>query len=74
MMYMLGLIPDGNDNFLQVVETARKWVEEYKWCTKECISGETKSNKTSTDKFINKEKENKKEHKKDYNKDENKKK
>jgi hypothetical protein len=77
MMYMLGPIPDDDDDFLQVVETAGKRVEEYKQRTKERTSGETKPNKNSTDKNTNKEKENKnknkKENKQDYNKDENKK-
>jgi hypothetical protein len=72
-MYMLGPIPDDDDDVLQVVETAGKRVEEYKWRTKERTSGETKPNKNSTDKSTNKEKENKKENKKDNNKDENKK-
>jgi hypothetical protein len=60
MMYMLGSIPDDDDDFLQVVETAGKRVEEYKWRTTERTSGETKPNKNSTDKNTNKEKENKK--------------
>jgi hypothetical protein len=60
--------------FLQVVETARQRVEEYKRRTKERISGVTKPNTYSTDKTTNKEKENrhKKENKKYYNEDENK--
>jgi hypothetical protein len=74
-MYMLGHIPDDDDDFLQVVETRGKWVEEYKWRTKDRTSRETKPNKNSTDKNTNKEQENKKENmkenKKDYNKDEN---
>jgi hypothetical protein len=73
MMDMLGSIPDDDDNYLQAVETARKWVEEYKFWTQELTSGETKPHKTSIYKSTNKEKENKRENKKDYNKDENKK-
>jgi hypothetical protein len=64
-MYMLGLIRDDNDDFLQVVQTAGKHVEERKWRIKEFISGETKPNKNSTDKNTNKQQENKKENKKD---------
>jgi hypothetical protein len=57
MMHMLSSIPDNDDNFLEVVETAEKPVQEYKCRTKERTSGETKPNKNSIDKSSNKGKE-----------------
>jgi hypothetical protein len=43
MMYMLGPIPEDDDDFLQVVETAGKRVEEYKRRQKERTSGGNKT-------------------------------
>jgi hypothetical protein len=73
MMYMLGPIPEDDDDFLQVVETAGKRVEEYKRRQKERTSGETKPSKNNTETSRNKENDNKEDNKTEYKKEENKK-
>jgi hypothetical protein len=54
MMYILSPIPDNDNHFLQVVDTAGKRVEEYKR-RREGISGEQHPT-NSIDKSITKEK------------------
>jgi hypothetical protein len=65
MIYMRGLIPDDDDNFLRVVETIGKYMEEYTWLITEYTSTETKPNTNIRDINTNKEQENKTENKKD---------
>jgi hypothetical protein len=63
MMYMLGLIPEYDDAFLQVVELAGKRIEEMKRPAKARNFGEPKPQKNTTEKekVINKNKDNRKE-------------
>jgi hypothetical protein len=67
-MYMLGLIPEDDDAFLQVVELVGKRVEEMKRRAKARYFGEAKPQKITkekeTEKVINKNKDNRKEKKK----------
>jgi hypothetical protein len=67
MMSMLGPVPEDDDAFLQVVELARKWIEEMKRCANAGNFGEVKPQKitTETEKVINKYKDNKSEKKKE---------
>jgi hypothetical protein len=63
MRYMLGLIPEDNDAFLQVVELAGTRFKEMKRRAKACNFGEPKPQKTTTEKekVINKNQDNRKE-------------
>jgi hypothetical protein len=76
MIYMLGLISEGEDTFLQVLELEGKRIEEMKRGAKARNFGEAKpqKNPTEKEKVINKNEDNGNEKKKEetyrYNKNE----